>query len=161
MSWLDIVIIITLVFGVIGGLISGLIRSLLSFAGLVLGIFLAGRGYPTVAGWLTFIHSQSAANIVAFILIFLAVVLAFGILGLIMRQIISAISLGWLDKLLGGVLGFLIGFVVWGALLSIWIHYFPSNIVKESALAQYIVAGFPLILALLPGSLQGVKDFFS
>jgi membrane protein required for colicin V production len=161
MNWLDILIVLSLVGGVVGGLISGLIRSLLSFAGLALGIFLAGRLYPTVAGWLTFIHSQSAANIAAFAFVFLAVVLVFAIVGLILRQIASAVTLGWLDRLLGGLLGLLISGVVWGALLSLWIHYFPNNFVKDSVLAQFLVERFPLVLSLLPSSLQGVKDFFN
>jgi membrane protein required for colicin V production len=161
MNWLDIVIIITLVMGVAGGLISGFIRSLLSFAGLVLGIYLAGRYYPAVADHLTFIHSQSSAHITAFALIFLAVILLFAILGFILRHLASAITLGWLDRLLGGLFGLFISAFVWGALLSIWIHYFPINVFKDSVLAQFLVARFPLALSLLPGSLQGVKDFFN
>jgi membrane protein required for colicin V production len=161
MNWLDIVIIVSLVGGLIGGLISGLIRSLLSLAGLVLGIYLAGRYYPAVADHLTFIHSQSGAHIAAFALIFLAVILLFAILGFILRHLASAITLGWLDRLLGGILGVLIAGVVWGALLSLWIHYFPNNIVRDSTLARFLLAQFPFILDLLPGSLQGVKDFFS
>ena len=54
MNWLDIAILVILVITAFTGLRRGLIKSVLSLAGLVIGIFLAGTLYTYVAGFLTF-----------------------------------------------------------------------------------------------------------
>jgi membrane protein required for colicin V production len=160
MNWLDILILITLVASVIGGLATGIVRGVVNLAGLVLGIFLAGMYYDTVAGWLSFIHNAAAANTVAFIGIIAVIMVLAGLVGGLLHKIISGIMLGWLDHLLGAVLGLLIGAVSWGALLAIWVKYFNADAVSGSALAKILLDKFPLVLNLLPSSFDSVKTFF-
>jgi membrane protein required for colicin V production len=161
MNWLDILILITLVASVIGGLATGFMRGIVNLAGLILGIFLAGIYYGTVAGWLGFIHNADAANTVAFIGIIAVVMIVAGLVGGLLHRIIAGILLGWLDHLLGAVLGLLIGAVAWGALLAIWVKYFNADAVSGSALAKILLDKFPLVLNLLPSSFDSVKNFFS
>ena len=52
MNWLDIVILIILAISVFMGLKTGLIKMVISLAGLILAIFLAGRLYLSLANHL-------------------------------------------------------------------------------------------------------------
>lgn len=162
MNWLDIIILVSLLAGVVGGIVTGLIRSLLSLVGLIVAVVVAGRGYHTVGGWLGFIHNEDVASFVGFALIFLAIMLAVGLIGKLLHSLVSSITLGWLDHLAGGTLGLLMAVIAWGALLTIWLKFLPgaAGTVTDSGLAGFLVAKFPLVLALLPDSFQGVKSFF-
>jgi membrane protein required for colicin V production len=161
MNWLDIIILITLVAATIGGVAIGIVRSVVTLAGLMLGIFLAGRHYETVGGWLKFISDANMANTVGFILIVAAVMIIASIVCVILRKLLSAILLGCLDRLLGGVAGLLIGVLFWSALLALWIKYFSNDIVSSSWAAKFLLDQFPLILALLPSSFDNIRSFFS
>ncbi len=160
MNWLDILIIICLAASVIGGLKTGIVRGVLNLIGLILGIFLAGRFYETVGGWLGFIHNSGVADTIGFILVLVAVMILAGIVGSLLHKILSNIMLGWLDHLIGGILGLLIGAVSWGALLALWVRFFSNGIVSGSWLAELLVEKFPLVLALLPASFDSVRSFF-
>src|SRR5512137_2223499 len=105
MNWLDIIILISLVASVIGGITTGLIRGMISLAGLIVGIILAGKLYPTVAGWFGFISNADISNIIAFGLILLVVMILAGIIGKALHALASAVLLGWLDHLAGGFIG--------------------------------------------------------
>jgi membrane protein required for colicin V production len=163
MNWLDILILITLAASVIGGLATGIVRGVVNLAGLILGIFLAGRYSETVGGWFGFIHNTDVANSAGFIVIIAVVMILAGLVGGLLHKIISGIMLGWLDHLVGGILGLLIGAVSWGAMLALWVQYFPNSTgaVSGSALAKILLDWFPLVLALLPPSFDRVKNFFS
>ena len=163
MNWLDIVIIVSLVFSVIAGLGTGLVRGVCNLAGLILGIFLAGRYYETFGGRLTFIHSADVARVAAFIIILLVIVIIAEIIGRLLHKILSGIMLGWLDRLLGGAVGLVAGAVSWGALLALWVKFIPNGngAVSGSFMAKILLKNFPLVLNLLPASFDSVKNFFN
>jgi len=161
MNWLDILILITLAASVIGGLATGIVRGVVNLAGLILGVFLAGRYYETVGGWFGFIHNTDVANSAGFIVIIAVVMILAGLVGGLLHKLISGIMLGWLDHLVGGILGLLIGAVSWGALLALWVKFFSADAVSGSALAEILLDKFPLVLGLLPSSFDSVKNFFA
>ena len=108
MNWLDILILVTLVAAALGGIFTGIIRGTTSLAGLLLGIILAGEYYETAAGWFHFINNDNIANVAGFVVILVLVIVIAHIIGTILRAIIKSIMLGWLDHLLGGIIGLLI-----------------------------------------------------
>ena len=75
MNWLDIVLIVSLVIPTVIGLRQGLIKSVLSLVGLIVGVILAGIFYEALAGLLTFIPNIAIANVVAFIIILVGIML--------------------------------------------------------------------------------------
>ena len=161
MNWLDILILVTLAASVIGGLATGIVRGVVNLAGLIAGIFFAGRYYETVGGWLGFIHNADVAKTVGFAIIIVVFMILAGLIGGLLHKLVSGIMLGWLDHLVGGVLGLLIGAVSWGALLALWVKFFSADAVSGSNLARILLDKFPLVLALLPSSFDSVKNFFS
>jgi len=160
MNWLDIIILITLAAAVISGLAIGIVRSVINLVGLLLGIFLAGRCYETVGSWLGFISNTDIANTVGFLLIVLVVMIIAGIVCALLRRLMSAVLLGCLDRLLGGIVGLAIGALAWSALLALWVKYFSSGAVSDSRIAEFLLDTFPLVLVLLPSSFENIRDFF-
>lgn len=161
MNWLDMVILVVLVLLTFGGLKQGIIKAVLSLAGLVLGITLASRLYPTIAPKLTFISQPSLANIAAFVIILVAILIVASVLGFILTKVASAILLGWLNRLGGAVFGFFMGAVITSAALALWLKWLgPSNVISESAFAAVLVDKLPFALSLLPAEFDSIREFF-
>jgi len=160
MNWLDIVIIVALVIPTVIGLKRGLIRSALFLAGLIVGIVLAGYLYEPLANLFTFISNENVANIVAFIIILVGVMVIAVVLARLLKFAVSIVMLGWVDHLGGAVFGFIMGAILWGALLATWVKFFGTELVTESFLAAVLLDKFPLILGLLPGEFDAIRDFF-
>jgi membrane protein required for colicin V production len=161
MNWLDIVITIILVINLFIGLKAGLIKMVISFAGLILGIFLAGHYYQVTADKLTFISSDKAAEIAAYVVILFVVMIVAAIIAWLLSKMASAIMLGWLNRLGGAILGLIMAGIFVGAILAIWVKYGGgSNIIINSFLAGFLLDKFPFVLALLPGEFDTIHSFF-
>jgi membrane protein required for colicin V production len=156
MNWLDIVIIVTIVIAGVTGLWVGLIRAVLSLAGLVVGIILAGRYYLPLSEKLSFIPQETAAKVVAFTIILLGVMAITLVLAWLLTKIASVTMLGWVNRLGGAVFGLILGIVIWGAILASWVNFFgTSETITDSILAGVLLDYLPLGLWLLPGDFVG------
>ena len=156
MNWLDIVIIVTLVIDVIVGLWVGLIRAVLSLAGLVVGIILAGRYYLPLSEKLSFIPQETAAKVVAFTIILLVVMAITFVLAWLLTKVASVTMLGWVNRLGGAVFGLLLAAIIWGTLLAAWVKFFgTSGVITDSILAGVLLDYLPLGLWLLPDDFAG------
>lgn len=160
MNWLDILILVSLVAAALGGVFTGIIRGATSLAGLLLGIMLAGKYYGTAASWFHFITNENIANVAGFVVILALTIVVAHIIGTILRAAIKMAMLGWLDRLLGGILGFLIAVFAWSTLLALWLKFFGGNLVAESAFASLLLDKLPLVLGLLPEQFDTVRNFF-
>lgn len=160
MSWLDVLIALTLVASFVGGLATGFLRGLLTLIGLIAGIVIAGRLYSDLATHLSFIHHDGAASVVAFAIIFLATMLLAAIIAQILRAVIARVMLGCLDRFLGGVMGLLSGALFWGLILALWAKFFGGDTLGHSLLAPFLATKFPPILAMLPSEFDVIKEFF-
>ncbi len=160
MNWLDIVILVGLVVPAFMGLKRGLIKSALSLAGLIIGVILAGNLYSSLSKILTFINNEDVANIVAFILILVAVMAIAVVLTRLLKFAAQIVMLGWVDHVGGAVFGLLMGAILWGALLATWVQFLGSGLVTESLLASVLLDKFPLVLGLLPGEFDSIRSFF-
>jgi len=160
MNWLDIIIIVVLALFILSGLIQGLIRTALALAGLIVGIFLAGRYYVAFGNWLP-IANTNVANIVAFAIIFIAVMVAAVLLAFFLRKIISLIMLGWADKLLGALFGLVLGGLLCAAALAACVKFeLGESFIQGSGIARLLLDWFPVVLALLPSDFNAVREFF-
>ena len=161
MNVLDIVILILLVVPTLIGLKMGIIKAVLSIVGVIIGVLLAGRFYEPLGNSLTFISDPGIAKIVAFAIILIVVMIIAGIAAFMLKKIVSAILLGWVNRLGGAVLGFLLGAIFCGAILSVLGSFITdSDIVRESWLASVLLKTFPLVLAFLPDELDSVRSIF-
>jgi membrane protein required for colicin V production len=162
MNWLDIVIIVVAVLLGLAGLRQGIIKTVFGIAGLIGGIVLAGRYYDELAE-LIFPASATWAQIAAYIIILLATLLVAGVIGWLVARLVHFVMLGWLDRLVGCVLGVFIGGLLCAAILAIVGKYSPGAeaVISQSGLAKLLMEGFPLLLALLPAEFDFIRDFFS
>lgn len=107
MQTIDIIIAVLLAIGFIGGLRDGLVKQVAGLAGLIVGLLVGRTMYMPVGSWLrgVFGSSTEVAHIVAFLLILVIVPLLFAFVGWLISKFLSAISLGWLNRLLGSIVG--------------------------------------------------------
>jgi len=162
MSWVDILIVLGLLAAIFWGIKDGLIRTLFGFAGIVLGIFLAGQFAGSLGDRLGFISDAGAAHVVAFAIILLATIIVASILGLILSKLIHKTPVGWLDHLLGGVVGFFLGAFFIAALLAMWTKWIgPADAITGSALGRLLLDKIPFVLSLLPGDYSSIQSFFN
>ena len=160
MNWLDIVIIVLIGIPTLIGLKVGVVKSILSLAGVIIGVILAGQYHNALAEQLTFISQANIAKIVAFALILLGVMLIASVAASLIKWVISAVMLGWVNQLGGAIFGFILGAIFCGALLAIWAKFLGAEgAIAESALALLLLDRFPLILALLPAEFDAVRSF--
>jgi membrane protein required for colicin V production len=161
MNWLDITILVILAVAVFYGLKTGIIKAVLSLAGLIVGVVLAGRFYTGFANVFGFISNESIANAVAFGVIVIGVMVIAAVIANVLKWITSLVMLGWVNRLGGAVLGLIMGAILCGALLTLWGNFLGTPVVfAESNLAGILLDRFPAVLALLPGEFDAVRSFF-
>jgi len=146
MNWLDIVIIIGVALLGFAGLRQGLIRTVFGIAGLIGGIFLAGRYYDELAAFL-FPSGATWGNIAAYAIIAVATLVVAGVIGWLLAKLVNFAALGWLDKLVGLILGIVIGGLLCAAILAIVVKFYPGMeaTINQSLIARFLVGGFPLL----------------
>lgn len=113
MSWVDLLIVAVILISVISAFVKGLVMRLFSLAGVVLGLMIAAADYGRLVPWLErWIKTPEVADLVAFLLIALGVMVIAGLLGRLLRGTIHHLGLGFFDRLLGALFGFVKGFVL-------------------------------------------------
>ena len=126
MNWLDIIIAAGLIAGIVFGFRRGFIREAMGLLGFIVGIIIA----VNYVDWLTnkfLTHMKVSPHIVSFfsfIILFAAIFLAFKILGFMFYKIGSLTPLGKLDRMGGGILGFLQAWILTGFVLLL-LMFFP------------------------------------
>jgi membrane protein required for colicin V production len=108
MNYIDILILIAVALGMIGGFINGLVKEVASFAALILGIWCAIRFSGFTAGRLYdyFNMSGKSIGIISFIVTFVIIVVIIHFIGLLVDKLVTAVALGFINRLLGIAFGF-------------------------------------------------------
>jgi membrane protein required for colicin V production len=103
------------------GIYRGFVEEVIRLVAVVAAFFAGISLYRTVAGYIKFLHlSGSLLSVIAFLAIFLACVLAIVVLGMLIKKVVHLTVLGWVDRLCGGVLGFVkIFFLAWIIVMTI------------------------------------------
>ena len=162
MNWLDVVILaITIPFGIFG-LWKGAIRAVFGVGGLIGGIALAGHFYRPLAGIL-FPSGAIWSGIAAYALILIATLVIASVIGWFIAKLVHIVMLGWLDRLIGFILGAVVGSMLCAAILAILGKYLPGmeTVITQSGVARFLMGQFPLLLALLPEEFDFIRNFFS
>ena len=160
MNWIDIVLVIAIAISALIGMKKGVIGIALTLAGLVLGVFLAGRYYILLSQYLSFISHAGLVKVAAFAIIFIGVMVIAGVLARLLGKIASAIMMGWANRIGGGVLGGILGAIFCGAFLAMWVKFLGmTQVIAESRIAPILLNQFPRVLALLPGEFDALRFF--
>jgi len=153
MNALDIGLIVLIVLGAGIGLSRGLVRILIGLLSLVVAFFLASRYQDQIGAMLTSRHvSETPARIGAYVLVFLATMIAGGLVAWAVGKLLKLAMLSFPDRLAGGALGIL------AALLAAAFLVHPlvasssggSRVLAGSKLAPYVTVVADLGNALAP-----------
>ena len=107
MNWIDFVIVILIVLSVISGFSHGLVKEVASLVGLILGIWGAIKFSTFTAEKLNewFDMSGQYVGIIAFVITFCAIVVVIHFIGVMADKVVDAVSIGFLNRLLGMAFG--------------------------------------------------------
>lgn len=153
MSWVDGLILATVIWFVLSAFQAGFIRETVTIVAAIAGVVLAGLFYMDLGDdVLLFIDNETVARIVAFGLIFAAITLAGQLAALLLKPTVALFQLGLFDHLAGAAFGFakamvfievfLLIFVTypqWGVREAIEESYFGSLIVEQAAVLDRIL----------------------
>ena len=137
---LDWAIVVVLAFSALTAFMRGLTRSLISVAGVVLGIVLGAWYSPALAGTLVrWIHQPAFAEIAAFLLILVLCYAAAVVTGRLLRDAIKAVGLGFADRLGGAAFGLLRAVLLLSAAMLPAAPFLPLlPFTKDSVLLPYL-----------------------
>ena len=149
LPWVDAALLAALLISVVLGLIRGLVYELMGLAGWVVAYFSAAWLAPQAAPYIPVGVPGSALNHSAALLAcFIAVLVAWGLLARLVRLLIKATPLSFIDRVLGAAFGALRGFVL---LLLV------ATVVTLTPAAQSQAWQASTAAPVLVGAVKGVK----
>jgi membrane protein required for colicin V production len=156
MNLFDCLLIAVLAYSTIVAFLRGIILELFSLAGLIAGILLAAWNYKHVATMLeTLITTPAIAEIVAFLLIVIGIMVLSTLLGKALNRTAHAIGLGFFDRLMGALFGFGRGCLFGVAILMAIAAFLPHSAwIANSRLSSYFLAGAHAVSFVVPHDLQ-------
>ena len=129
MTTIDIIILVVIGVGVIQGLMKGFVKQLASIVGLIAGLLVARALFASVAEKLAPVLGTSTviAQILAFVLIWVAVPLGFVLFASFLTKALDAVRLGWLNRWLGSGLGALKYMILIGLAIHVLEYIDPKD----------------------------------
>ena len=109
MNLIDSICLIILIYGSYKGFKNGIVSEVLSFFGILLGIYLSKTYYLVVDKYLTtvFDSTNQLVSLISVILIFTLTIILSKILSKVITKTLNILALGLLNKLIGSVFGLL------------------------------------------------------
>ena len=114
MNFLDLFILIPIIWLWIRGISKGLIIELATLLGMVLGILAAYYFSGYAQGLLKdyFSFSEMTSRVISYVVIFLAVWLIVYLIGRAIDKSVDLMAMGWFNKILGGIFGLAKGILI-------------------------------------------------
>jgi membrane protein required for colicin V production len=146
----DWVIIATAAFSVLAGFLDGFVRTVLSLISVLVAFVVASRYSEGAAQFLIKWMQPGLAGPLGFILVFVAVLIVFALLGVLLRQTLEKLSLSGLDRLMGAVLGFARAAVILGLLALVINNFGTFQATGASKTFPYALTSGRILLQLIP-----------
>jgi membrane protein required for colicin V production len=161
-TWLDAAIVVVILFFVMTGFQGGLVREMISFAASLAGLVVAGLFYEELRdSMFTSIDNQTVASAVAFLTIFVGIVVAGHVLAMVVHPVIQVLQLGMADQFMGAGFGAVKGFILVEALLILMVTYplwdLDQEIVESEFATRMLDASQP-ITAVMPDIFEKTVD---
>jgi membrane protein required for colicin V production len=153
-NWVDLVIVGATAATVIAGLARGALRTVFPVAGVVIGFLVASRESGAVGVLLSRWMRDDLAQVTGFVVTFFGIALVFVLIGHLLRALVSGLLLGWLDRLAGGVLGFLQAAVALGVLALVVEGQGGFPAAHEAATYPYALQAGQMLLRVVPENTQ-------
>ena len=164
MNSLDWLLSLLLAYSVVRAVLRGFLREAFALGGLIAAFFLACWNYESVGIRLHYwIHSAALtdplARFTAFLLIVLVVTLVATLLGTLLKRTASAVGLGFFDRLLGALFGFVRGVLLGVVFVMAITSFLPiaspeQTWTKNSLLTPYFLRASHAVSFVMPSELQ-------
>jgi membrane protein required for colicin V production len=155
MNPLDWLFTVVLAYTVVRAALRGFFKEAFSLGGLVVGFLLACWLYkPAALRLVGLVTNPQLAQLAAFTFILIAVMLLATLIAALLKRAASAIGLGVVDRILGGLFGFLKGCLLCTALLTALTAFLPpAPWISQSTLAPYLLRASHAASFLMPTEL--------
>lgn len=162
MNTIDIILGIILIFGTVNGFMKGLFVEITTLVGLVLGVYGAIHFSYFLGDFLkdSVTWDESMIQVVAFAGTFLIILIALVLLGKAMTKIAETIALGFFNKMVGAIFGFLKYALILSIVLIVYdeintsLRFLEKEKVKKSVLYEPVKNFAP---AIFPDLVRVVK----
>jgi len=141
---------------VVIGMLKGLVRILIGLGALLAAFAVAARFHAGLAGRLAgWDVGDEALRLLAYLLIFVGVMLGGGLIAFLAGKLVRAAMLGWADRLGGAALGLVAAMLAAALMVLPLVAYSPygERILAQSVLAPYIAVVADLATHLAPSDL--------
>jgi membrane protein required for colicin V production len=157
MNVFDIVLALPLLWMAYRGFTRGFIIGIVSLVAFILGLYLSIKFSGVVSQFITekFNTTSPYLSLISFVGIFLAVVIVLFLFGKMLEKVIDLLALGFLNKLLGGLLGFAKAVILVSLILFIFNildtrqRIITDKMRQESFLYEPLAKVFPALLQIL------------
>ena len=165
MNWVDFLILATLAWFTWAAFHAGMIREIVTIIGAVFAVALAGLFYKDLAADVQVaVDNQQTAEIIAFAMIFGAVVLASQLIASFMKSAASVLMLGLFDSLGGAFIGALKAVVIIEIGLIVAVTFPSLNLVNDvdgSVIAPFFLDIIPFLEYILPDEFKTAIEAFT
>jgi membrane protein required for colicin V production len=172
-NWFDICLMLVIFLSFVSGLRSGFARVVVGLVATFFGLLCGFWFYRMLApNLLPYLKTERTANMLAFFLIFLGVLLLGSLVAAVLSKIFSWIGLSWFNHLMGGAVGVVRGALTAAALVAVVIAFSPKrppSFLNDSRVAPVAtqVAGWLADLAprelkdAFTEQIQGLRQFWT
>ena len=167
MNYLDIIFIIIIVSCTFWGLKKGLIKVVGGIIGIFVGIYFAGLLYSQVSDWLMDLlgfSSQTAGDILGYIVVFIVANRLFALLILILDKIFSLPIIGGINRILGGIFGLIEGVLIVSIItivLSNLAFIGADSVLAESKIVPLTNPIFEFIKPIFPKGFESISNIIT
>ena len=138
-NYVDISILIILLFFVYRGVSNGFLQELSSIVGIIGGFFLAEMYAMELAIYINDYIPRSISYLVAYIVIVLLCLVVASLIARLLRSFLNLIFIGWIDHVLGAFFGLAKGILLTGFLIYIVtaVSFINNPLLQESLFLPY------------------------
>lgn len=147
MAVLDIILLVIFIPAIIRGISKGFVEQLVALLSLFASAYLAFLFADNVSEWLSHYISLSSPTVLyvlAFIIVVILCVFILKLVGKLLSKVLDALSLGWIDRILGFLLAIFNTAIIIGLLMTLFkdlnSHYFhlSTQFMQESVVYNWI-----------------------
>jgi membrane protein required for colicin V production len=141
MALIDWVMVVVLLVSVLSAAKKGFFLEIFSLAGVIAGLLLASWNYRKLMPWLVgWVHSYPASEAISFIAIAIGVMIVAGLIGRLIRWSVHSVGLGWADRFVGAIFGFVKGCALITVAVLVVAAFVPqAPWFRQSRLAPYFL----------------------
>jgi membrane protein required for colicin V production len=152
MNILDIIIGGLIAFFLIKGIFRGFFREIASLAGVIFGIVIGNHYHPQMASCLkTYIPLERFHPLISFIILFIAVIIGFYLIGVLLHNLFKRLLIGWFDRTLGVCFALIKGIIISYLLIVLLTFFVPSTspLIASSRCARLVINTYQLMARLI------------